>query len=380
MRIALSGMFWTEPHVGSGQYLHNLIAQYIARPSAHKYILIIPRYLKPQRPSLPHVQTVLMPTPFDGRNNNLAKVWFEQVALNQAARALRADLVHVPYFGAPRRIALPTIVTVHDLIPILLPEYRGGRSVQMYMRLATSSARRATAIIADSEHTRRDIVERLKVDPQRIDVTYLAAASSLQPQPIETIAAMRDRFRLADPYICYLGGFDARKNVATVLRAFARARSHFDRRVSLVIAGRLPTTTSELFPDMHRAILDQGIADDVIVLGQVSDADKAALMSGCKAFVYPSLYEGFGLQPIEAMQCGAAVLASSTTSVGEVVGDGGVQLPPDDVDAWAAALVRVVADGAWREQLRARGLERARHFSWAETARQTVAIYERVAA
>lgn len=376
MRIAISGMFWTEPHVGSGQYLHNLVEQFAAQPNGHRFILVIPRYLKPQKPSLPHFQTVVMPTPFDGRNDNLAKVWFEQISLGQVCRKLRADLVHVPYFGAPRYPRVPTVVTVHDLIPLLVPGNRGGRAVQMYMRLAASSARQAQTIIADSQHTKDDIVQHLKIPAERIVVTHLAAAPTLTPQSDATIEATLERFRLVDPYVFYIGGFQAHKNVAMAIRAFARARRSLEQRVMLVIAGRLPTSQSPLFPDIHKVILEEQIAADVALLGPVSEAEKAALMSGCQAFVYPSRYEGFGLPPLEAMQCGAPTLASATTSVGEVVGDGGVQLPPDDLEAWSSALTRVLRDETWRSELSAQGLKRANVFSWKTTAAQTLTIYE----
>lgn len=385
MRIAISGMFWTEPHVGSGQYLHNLIAQFAAQPTGHRFILVLPRYLEAQLGqttsraprSLPHIQTISMPTPFDRRNTNLAKVWFEQIALGQVCRKLHADLLHVPYLGAPRYASIPVVVTVHDLIP-LLPDYRGGRAVQLYTRLVTHTARRATAIIADSQHTRRDLIDILGIPEQRIAVTYLAASSLLQPQPAAAVAAVNERFRLVDPYILYIGGFDVRKNVITAIRAFARMRRARSERVVLAIAGRLPTSSAALFPDLHRVILEEDIAADVALLGAVSEEEKAALMSGCVGFVYPSRYEGFGLPPLEAMQCGAPVLAAATTSVGEVVGDGGVQLPPDDIDAWVQALVRVVSDADWRAELRQRGLQRAASFDWQRTAEQTLMLYERV--
>ena len=311
MRIAISGMFWTEPHVGSGQYLHNLITQFAAQPTGHRFILVLPRYLEAQLDqkrsaatvALPHIQTISMPTPFDRRNANLAKVWFEQIALGQVCRKLRADVVHVPYLGAPRYSSIPVIVTVHDLIP-LLPEYRGGHAVQLYTRLVTHTARRATAIIADSQHTQRDLIDMLGIPEQRIAVTHLAASSLLQPQPAAAVAAVNDRFRLTDPYILYIGGFDVRKNVTTAIRAFARMRRASSERVVLAIAGRLPTSAAALFPDLHRVILEENIAADVALLGAVSEEEKAALMSGCVGFVYPSRYEGLACH--RWRQCSAA--------------------------------------------------------------------------
>ncbi len=379
MRIAINGMFWTEPHVGSGQYLHNLIAQFAADPGGHRYILVIPRYrLKGQpKPSLPFFQTVVMPTPFDARSPNLAKLWFEQIAFGQVGRKLRADVLHVPYFGPPRVAPAPLVVTVHDLIPLLLPAYRGSRAVRAYMRLAAAASRRATLIIADSHHTRRDVIECLHVPEERVAVTHLAAAENLRPQPDAAIQAVRERFRLADPYIYYVGGFDARKNLTTAIRAFARARSRLNRRIVFAIAGKLPAQPSDLFPDLHRTILEEHVAADIALLGHVSNEENAALLSGCEAFVYPSRYEGFGLPPLEAMQCGAPVIAAATTSVGEVVGDGGLTVDPDDVAGWAEAIARLLNDAQLRAELRRRGFARARAFNWATTATQTRAIYER---
>lgn len=377
MQVVINGMFWAEPQVGSGQYLHNLLAQF-ATAADHTWTLVVPRFATDQLPTLPQMRIMRVATPFDRANRQLAKVWFEQIGFARVCRALRADVAHVPYFGSPLRPAIPTVVTVHDLIPLLLPEYRGGRKVQAYMRLAAASARRADLVIADSHHTQADVAQHLGIASDRIVVTQLAAADALTPQGADQIAAMRARLGLSDPYICYVGGFDARKNVALAVRAFARARQQFDRRVVFAIAGRVPNSASPLFPDLQQVIDAEGVAADVALLGAVSDADKAALLSGAHGFVFPSRYEGFGLPPLEAMQCGAAVLASATTSVGEVVADGGALLPPDDVHAWAAALVRVVNDQAYRDALRTRGRERARQFSWQHTAQQTLAVYQRL--
>ena len=203
MRIAINGTFWAEPHVGSGQYLHHLVAALTRVPSDHRWVLVIPRYTRVTKPVLPGWQVIMMPTPFDRRNRNLAKLWFEQVAFGQACRKLRVDLAHVPYLAPPYRSARPIIVTVHDLIPLLLPTNRGNRAVQLYMRLALAGVRRAALVIADSEHTRQDIVTHLGLPPAGISVTHLAAAPVYSPRDDTAIAEVRDRFRLR-PEICVL--------------------------------------------------------------------------------------------------------------------------------------------------------------------------------
>src|SRR3712207_2774973 len=155
MRIAISGMFWLQPHTDAGHYLRSLLFELTTQPTTHRFVLIIPRYLQPQRPTHVHIQTVFMPTPFDARWPGLAKLWFELIALGQACRRLRADLLHVPYFGPPSYARLPTVVTVHDLLPLVLPLYKGVHNSQAYMRLAARGARRSTDVIATELYTRQ---------------------------------------------------------------------------------------------------------------------------------------------------------------------------------------------------------------------------------
>lgn len=378
MRIAISGTFWAQPLVGSGQYLHHLVAALAQTATEHRFVLVIPSYTGATKPHIPGWQVVTMPTPFDRRSENLAKVWFEQIALRQASRKLKVNLIHVPYFAAPLRSAAPIVVTVHDLIPLLLPEYRGGRSVQTYMRLAAAGAKRAAAVIADSEHTRRDIVEHLHIPPERIRVTYLAPAPVYGPRDESIIAEVCERFRLRRPYVYYIGGFDARKNVGMAVRAFAEATRGWTERPVLAIGGRVPEQASELFPDINGAILETGVASDVAFLGRVSTEDNAALMAGCAAFLAPSRYEGFGLGPLEAMQSGAPVIASSATSLPEVVGDAGILVDPDDLTGWADALRRVLTSRDTADDLRRRGRARAQEFRWERTAQATVSVYNQL--
>jgi glycosyltransferase involved in cell wall biosynthesis len=369
-------MFWAEPAVGSGQYIHHLVSTLAHQETNHRFVLVIPRSAGIDKPQVPGVQVVMMPTPFDRHSRNLAKLWFEQIAIQQACRRLRVDLLHVPYFAAPLRSTLSVVVTIHDLIPLLLPAYRGSRQVQLYMRLAAAGARRARAVIADSRHSRQDIIEHLGIPPERVTVTYLAASPHFGPRNAEVIAEVRGRFRLQRPYIFYIGGFDARKNVEMVVRAFAAATQGWEDPPQLAIGGRLPDGRNPLFSDVNQLIVDAGVAGDVALLGAVSDDDKAALMAGSAAFVYPSRYEGFGLPPLEAMQCGAPVIASRATCIPEVVGDAGLLVDPDDLPGWVGALRSVLTDAGLAESLRRRGVERARRFTWEQTVAATLPVYE----
>ena len=306
----------------------------------------------------------------------LAKLWFEQVSFPLACR--RFDLAHVPYFGSPLFPTTPTVVTIHDLIPLILPAYRGSLLVRAYTRLVAAAARRADAVIADSQASKRDIVRLLGMPSHRVHVVYLAASEHFRPvKDAALLEAVRRKYGLPDRYILYLGGFDCRKNVATLIQAFAHLPICRPADLKLVIAGRLPERDTPFFPNPRRLAEELGLEERVVFTGWVAEEDKPALYSGAMAFVFPSLYEGFGLPVLEAMACGALVLASDRASLPEVVGEGGLLVDPTDVDGLAAAMERLLTDEGLRAELRERALAQAAKFSWEKTARETLAVYRK---
>jgi glycosyltransferase involved in cell wall biosynthesis len=379
MRVGINAFFLSQPATGSGQYTHHLLKA-LARAEPGNEVL----------PLAPHARLQAVPTchlppsafnlqPLTCIAQNLAKVWFEQVSFPRACRRRSVDVAHVPYFAPPRCPPVPTVVTIHDLIPMLLDAYRGSALVRAYTRLVATGARRARAIIADSECSKRDIVRLLGIPPQRVHVIYLAAEERLQPVEDEVrLGNVRRRYGLPERYVLYLGGLDQRKNVLTLIRAFARTREVLDDPHRLVIAGRLPERESPLFPDPRRVVAELGLGEAVRFVGWVAEEDKPALYSGAACFVYPSLYEGFGLPPLEAMACGAPVIASNASSLPEVVGDAGLLVAPQDVDALAEAMIAVLSDEELRASLRQKGAARAKRFSWEKTARETLGVYERL--
>lgn len=387
MLIVVNGFFWAKPAVGSGQYLHQLARWLPQQPDVSRVVLLLPAL---------HTYTVPVPagcialplaTPLDrlargggrlGRlATGLAKLWFEQRAVPLAARLLRADLLHVPYFAPPLRSTVPVVATIHDLVPLLLPEYRGGPLVQAYMRLVRVAARRAAALLADSEATRRDLLLHLAVPPSLVTVVPLAAAAHYQPLDRCEAAAALSRLNLHPPFVYYVGGFDARKNLATLLDAFALARAHMPT-LRLVLAGRVPTPAPPLFPDLRAQVAALGLEDAVVLPGFVSDAESRALYSACAAFAYPSRYEGFGLPPLEALACGAPVICAASSSLPEVVGAAARLVPVGAAAAWAEALLAVASDPALQAQMRRAGKAQAAQFSEQRTAAETTAVFRRV--
>ncbi len=375
MRVALSGWFWDFPETGSGQYLRHLTAALADVAPAAKFMVVTPTPSVSEAACAPNVEFVTVP----GKRTNFGKVWWEQVTLPGAARRLGADVLHVPYWAPPLSIGLPTVVTIHDLIPLLLKPYRGTLPVRLYTAFVSLTASRATLILTDSEASRRDIVAYLHVSPTRVQTVYLAvdeAYSDLSGCE-KSDRSILEQFGVQPGYVLYLGGFDVRKNVRGVCAAFARALQTVpDAR--LVIAGKLPTVDSAFMPDPRRLVQEAGIPEGrVYFVDFVPEASKPALYRQARVFIFPSLYEGFGLPPLEALACGTPVVGSRAASLPEVVREGGILVDPADIEGMATALVRLLTDDAFHAELRRRALQRATRFTWETTARETFAAYER---
>ncbi len=299
---------------------------------------------------------------------------WEQWELPRRARAARARLLHLTGFGAPCWRPCPTVLTVHDLIGYLFPANLPPVARFYWARWLPFSIRFAGRIIADSEHTRRDLERLLGVPRERITVIPLAADERFRPisDPVRR-ADVRDRYDLPASFILYVGTLEPRKGLDTLVNAYASLAAEFPH--ALVIAGKKGWYTLPLF----RQIEALGLRYRVRFTDYVDDADLPVLYSLADLFVFPSRYEGFGLPPLEAMACGVPVISSNAASLPEVIGDAGVLVPPDNVGALAAAMRQVLVDETLRANLRARGLARAGRFSWDETARQTAKVYEGLA-
>jgi glycosyltransferase involved in cell wall biosynthesis len=382
MRIVLNGWFLDQPHTGSGQYLRQLCQQLPQVAPQHEYALIVPHRnsfevididTNTDLQSLASTRSVQPPT------SNFRKVLFEQDMVPRAARAYRADMLHVPYWAPPLRSPVPIVVTIHDIIPLVLKAYRGGPLVSAYTGLVSAAARGATLILTDSDASRNDIISRLNISPDRIRTIYLAADPKFTDRvdPID-YAALRKNHDLAEDYVLYLGGFDARKNIEAALQTYTWAQGALGDTYPLVIAGNLPDRHDAFFHD-PRVIAKQIEVENVVrFIGAVSEEDKVALYQQARAFLYPSIYEGFGLPALEALACGVPVVGSNASSIPEIVGDAGMLVDPHDARAMAGALIAVCTEDALHDDLSERALKQAARFSWEKCARETVAAYESV--
>jgi len=382
MHVAINGWFWDEPTAGSGQYTKQLAEALDSLDVDLRISLVVPgRIADGHRQGVDGGRQAALPGSckvhsISNPGTNLGKLRFEQGAFPHACARLGADVAHVPYWAPPLRSPVPLVVTVHDLIPLLLPRYRGGALQRLYTALVSATVRGASQVLTDSKASREDILSHLRLRPERVRAVPLAAADHYGPEPSPDEEAVRARYGLPERYVLYLGGFDVRKNLATVLATYRWVGPALGQTCPLVIAGRLPEQDTAFAPDPRRLMRDEKVDERLIYFsGFVDEADKPALYRGAVAFIFPSLYEGFGLPPLEALACGTPVVGSDAASLPEVVGDAGVLLPPFDAEGMARALIQLATDESFHLEMTRRALNQATRFSWDRTARATFQTY-----
>ena len=267
------------------------------------------------------------------------------------------------------------VVTIHDLTCLLFPRFHPWDRRVLFRLSVRRATRLADAIIVPSTATGRDLAARFPLAETKIRVVPHAPGEHFAPlRPEDCLPALARHGLAHQDYLLFVGNVEPRKNLRALLDAYGRMRKATGRAPRLAIAGGAGWKNRSI----HQAAATSTFAADIRFLGHVSDADLPALLCGALAFVYPSLYEGFGLPPLEAMACGTPVMTSNRSSLPEVVGDAALIVDPDDRAALADAMARLVSDPTLREDLRARGLDRARRYSWDATARRTIEVYEDV--
>jgi glycosyltransferase involved in cell wall biosynthesis len=286
------------------------------------------------------------------------------------------DLFHSPDFVLPPVSRALSVLTVHDLAFLLYPECAEANLRAYLERAVPRSARRADFIVADSENTRNDVICLLGVPPEKVAVVPGGVEASFRPvEDPARLTELRDRLRLgAAPFILSVGLIEPRKNLPVLFDAYRALRDRKQLPHLLVVAGNRGWLSADTIEHAQRS----PYRDDIRFVGFVSEGDLPVLYSAAAAFAFPSLYEGFGLPPLEAMACGTPTVVSRASSLPEVAGDAALQVDPRDVEELAAALELLVLDDLLRADLRARGLQRARDFSWPAAARKQLDVYERL--
>lgn len=357
------------PFTGSGRYLANFLEADLTRTSGHHFVL----YGHPdtQFPSPSECFTFkILRAP--------ATLWWDHIALNRALKRDRIDLFFTPYDKMPYRAPCPVFITIHDILYQRISDHKGLKKRlynALYRAQRGAMARRAAGILTVSEYSRRDIAAFYGLDPDRIAVTFNAVSARFNPHiPPADIARVKKKYGLNAPYILNLSNFKPHKNPETLIAAYANLSPDIRKRTHLVLAG----AHNAFVPPLRAQAKTLHLSQTIHFPGAIAEADLPALYAGAALFAFPSLCEGFGLPPLEAMACGIPVVASNATSLPEVVGDAGLLVSPSDIHAFSAAIARLLSDNALHQTCAENGLQRAQLFSLETVAGRILNAIERV--
>jgi glycosyltransferase involved in cell wall biosynthesis len=355
---------------GIGTYVRNLLRQLARLDEQTEYLLLCPARDAGIAQQLgPNFRAVVIEAePYSFR---------EQIEVPSALRRIRPDVFHTPHYVLPPLVHRKSVVTIHDCIHLMFPQYLPSRFAYAYARtFMWSAAHRAARILTVSEASKRDILRFFQIPDEKITVIHNAIDDrfGLAP-PEEEVVRVRERYQLYDEFVLYAGNVKPHKNVERLIEAFHQLRAEGFDHLKLLIIGDEITKHATLRRAVHRYRLHKYVR----FLGFVPDQTLAVLYRLATVFVFPSLYEGFGLPPIEAMASGTPVVTSNVSSLPEVVGDAAVLIDPHDPAAIAEGIRRVLTSPTLRAELVAKGLARARQFSWEESVRRIREIYGAVA-
>jgi glycosyltransferase involved in cell wall biosynthesis len=297
----------------------------------------------------------------------------EQVKVPIALKREGVTLFHAPHYVLPPLVGCRSVVTIHDCIHLMFPQYLPNRFALAYARTSIAlAARRATRIMTVSESSKRDILRFVDAPPGKIDVIYNAYDERFGIEPREEdVLRVRERYQLQDPFVLYAGNVKPHKNLERLIDAFSLLRGRALDHVKLVLIG----DDISKYAALRRAVHQHQLHRRVRFLGYMPEETLGALYRLANVFVFPSLYEGFGLPPLEAMASGTPVVTSNVSSLPEVAGDAAVLVDPYDPGAIADGIQRVLTDETLRAELRRKGLARARQFSWDQSVRRIREIY-----
>jgi glycosyltransferase involved in cell wall biosynthesis len=372
VRITIDYTSAMRQHAGVGRYTRNLVGALAQLDGENRYTLFCAGEgpSKAEWPANFSVRTTSVPERF------LTAGWHKLRLPIPAERiAGPADIFHSPDFTLPPLRSAAGVVTIHDLSFLKLPQCADPGLRDYLTERVPVSVARAARVLADSGNTRRDILELLGTPGDKVSVVYAGVETRFQPvRDSQRLAQVRDRYQLPELFVLFVGTIEPRKNLSRLISAYAEIRRQTGLPHQLVISG----SKGWLYEDLFAQITREGLGQDVLFPGFVSDEDLPALYSLADLLAFPSLYEGFGLPPLEAMACGTPVVASRNSSLPEVLGNAAVFVDAEDVAGLADAMARVLGDAALRVRLTGLGLAQAARFTWEDAARQLVSAYEAV--
>jgi glycosyltransferase involved in cell wall biosynthesis len=355
---------------GIGTYVRNLLRHLARLDQETEYLILF-------RPEDVGVAAGLGPNFRGLAERSLPYSIGEQLRIPLSLRRERIDLFHEPHYVLPPLTGCRSIVTIHDCIHLMFPQYLPNKLAYGYARtFLWTAAHRSSRILTVSEASKRDILRFFDVPPEKVAVIYNAIDErfGIEP-PEEEVVRVRERFQLHDPFILYAGNIKPHKNLERLIDAFHRLRGAGLDHVKLLIIG----DEISKYPTLRRAVHRWKLHKHVRFLGFVPDQTLAVLYRLAGVFVFPSLYEGFGLPPLEAMASGTPVVTSNVSSLPEVAGEAALLIDPYDPESIAEGLRRVLTDPVLKADLVARGLQRAREYSWDRSVRRVREIYGEIA-
>src|SRR5829696_1145348 len=364
MRFGLDGIPLREKKSGIGHYTLELARALAAVAPEHEFEIVSPGSFSSTPNTAPNLRFT------NARARGLKRRYWWPVGLPLYCRRASFALFHGTNFDLPYWTTCPRVVTIHDLSLLLFPQTHEEHLVRRARRGLPLMARKATAIITPSQTVKREVCEHLGASEDKVFAIPEAARACFYPAPLSETEPVRRRLGIEPEFILFVGTVEPRKNLLTLARAFELiGKTH--ARLQLVIAGQKGWLSDDLM-----AYLDGSeIRDRVLFTGHLSDDDLRVLYSSCRVFVYPSLYEGFGLPLLEAMACGAPVVTSNVGGIVETVGAAARLVSPTDVDDLAQAIMGLLNDAREREHRSALGIEHAKKFSWQQTASATLDVY-----
>jgi glycosyltransferase involved in cell wall biosynthesis/SAM-dependent methyltransferase len=372
MKIAIDVSLAVGESAGVGSYTRGLLEGLAAIDPNNEYVLYsyldFPQSLQSTFPQQPNFSLRMLQL----EGEHWERMWSRaDLPPQEALEAVQ--VLHSPFFNAPREHHGALVVTIHDVSFLLQPQFHTEANRLHCLQGTLNAALYADRIIAVSQQTKQDLMDYFSLPEERIHVIYEAPGKVYAPERnVEVIRAVLERLGIFHNFILFVGSLEPRKNLKTLLQAYASYVTRDAGEEWLVVAGG----KGWLSDDLARVAADLGIAERVQFLGYVQETDLRVLYSAAKLFVYPSIYEGFGLPPLEAMACGAPVITSNTSALPEVAGDAALLIDPHDSEALHRAMQMVLRDADLRSSMRRRSLARAALFSWERAAEETLAVYE----
>jgi alpha-1,3-rhamnosyl/mannosyltransferase len=364
MKFCLDARTATDHFPGIGRYVSNLARGMVEQLTQGEELIVIRDPTRPSRWELPTAQPGRVT--ISGHSASPFGV-SQQWEIPKLLKSNKVGIYHSPYYLMPYGLRTPTLVTIYDLIPQFYSQYVSARARWLFQLTTWLALRAADRVICISEATRKDLLAAYRLNPDRVSAIPLAPDPIFRPQPEGEVRRLRAKYGLPEQFVLYLGINKPHKNLVRLVEAWAQVQTDAPR----VIAG----VWDERYPQVKDLVAEMGLRERVLFFGPVSNADQPVLYAAAIVFVFPSLYEGFGLPVVEAMACGTPVACSNTSSLPEAAGDAAFFFNPADVESITRALNHLLDDSHLRQKLSSDGMEQAARFTWEKTAKRTLEQY-----